>query len=259
MFEEYYKPLPDVDAYLKRIGVERRSELTKAYLDKLVFAHQCAVPFESTYISEYKKPILLDTDSLYRKIVLERRGGYCFELNGAFHLLLKGLGFDAWSCPCRVTLGASDDDILRPVLHRGNVVRLENKLYFCDVGFGGPMPKGAVAFADTDVQELGGERFKMEMISHGKYRLKRITRDGTLENILWISVADWPPVDFIAPNLICSDPAGHFSARMASMQTVDGYISLVGNDYTVSRNGKTVKRQVTEEEGREILKTVFGL
>ena len=37
MWEEYYKPLPDADKYLKRIGVERREELTKEYLDKLVF------------------------------------------------------------------------------------------------------------------------------------------------------------------------------------------------------------------------------
>lgn len=37
--------------------------------------------------------ILLDTDSLYNKIVKHGRGGYCFESNLLFAAVLKACGF----------------------------------------------------------------------------------------------------------------------------------------------------------------------
>ena len=259
MWEEYYKPLPDADRYLERIGARRRTELTKEYIDELVRAHQCAVPFETTYLSEYGREIKIDTDSLYRKIVEERRGGYCFELNGLFVLLLQALGFDAWSCPCRVIMGANDGDCLPPVFHRGNIVRIGDALWFCDVGFGGPMPMGAVELGREGVQEIGGERFFSVPSGHGIFRLKRENAKGKAENVLYISVARWEPTDFIGPNAVCSAPGGRFSSRTVSLRTEAGYISLTGDEYSVMENGKLTRRQVSREEGGRIIGTVFGL
>jgi len=78
--------------YLKRIEAERPTAPTPAALRDLHARHQLAVPFENLSI-HLGEPIVLDEDSLFDKIVLRRRGGFCYELNGAFGCLLTALGF----------------------------------------------------------------------------------------------------------------------------------------------------------------------
>ena len=56
-------------------------------------AHLLAVPFENLDI-HLGRPISLDQDALFGKIVTRRRGGFCYELNGLFALLLRELGFE---------------------------------------------------------------------------------------------------------------------------------------------------------------------
>lgn len=77
-----------LDAYLTRIGATRTSTL--AELHEL---HLAAVPFENLSI-HLGEPIVLDEDLLVDKIVNRRRGGFCYELNGAFAALLTALGHD---------------------------------------------------------------------------------------------------------------------------------------------------------------------
>src|SRR5689334_21580804 len=83
----------DVQAYLHRIGYHGGLEPTAANLRDLHRAHRVAVPFENLDI-HVGRPIVLDQDALFDKIVTRRRGGFCYELNGLFAVLLRALGFD---------------------------------------------------------------------------------------------------------------------------------------------------------------------
>lgn len=78
-----------------RIGVTGAIHLDRESFDRLIFAHQCAVPFENLDICELGKAISLGTRAIYAKVVEQRRGGYCFELNAAFYDLLEACGFTA--------------------------------------------------------------------------------------------------------------------------------------------------------------------
>ena len=78
--------------YLKRIGAERPAAPTPAALRDVHARHLLAVPFENLSI-HLGEPIVLDEGALFDKIVLRRRGGFCYELNGAFGHLLTALGF----------------------------------------------------------------------------------------------------------------------------------------------------------------------
>lgn len=80
------------ERYLKRIRYEKEIVLDRETLNGLVYAHQCYVPFENLDLYPVEHPICLDQEQLYEKVVLRKRGGFCFELNGAFQVLLKGLG-----------------------------------------------------------------------------------------------------------------------------------------------------------------------
>ena len=105
MFEDLYAPLPQVDAYLARIGYEGPVGLTEACLDQLVLRHQLSVPFENLDIRIRKTPVSLGIPQLFDKVVTRGRGGFCYELNGLFRALLEALGFRAWCCSCKVLKG----------------------------------------------------------------------------------------------------------------------------------------------------------
>src|SRR2546422_2750536 len=82
----------NIDAYLKRINYRGSLAPTAQTLQQLQVAHLLTVPFENLSIHS-AEPIILDDDALFEKIVVRRRGGFCYELNGLFAALLRELGF----------------------------------------------------------------------------------------------------------------------------------------------------------------------
>ncbi len=122
-----------LDQYLERLGLStERHEPTLAFLSELQAAHMISVPFENLDVCAHRR-ITTDLGHSLQKVVLERRGGWCFEVNGAFGWLLRELGFDVDYVSCRVF----DDDGWGPPLdHCALVVRLKERRWFVDVGFG---------------------------------------------------------------------------------------------------------------------------
>src|SRR5580704_19527217 len=88
-------------AYLDRVGVAGSAVSDAAGLRTLHRAHQLTVPFENLSI-HLAEPISLDERDLIDKVVTRRRGGFCYELNGAFALLLEVLGAQVTRAAARV-------------------------------------------------------------------------------------------------------------------------------------------------------------
>src|SRR6201995_200111 len=84
--------LAQVAAYLDRIGASARHEPNAAYLRTLHRQHLHSVPFENLS-NHLRERIVWRPDALVEKIVTRRRGGFCYELNGAFAALLQALGY----------------------------------------------------------------------------------------------------------------------------------------------------------------------
>src|SRR5919199_4974405 len=82
----------DIQAYLERINYHGPLDPSAETLRELHVAHLLAVPFENLNIG-MGWPIVLDESALFDKIVVQRRGGFCYELNGLFAALLRALGF----------------------------------------------------------------------------------------------------------------------------------------------------------------------
>jgi N-hydroxyarylamine O-acetyltransferase len=97
-----------LDAYLSRIGYEGPTKPDLASLSGLLAAHMNAVPFENIDVL-LGRPIRLDLEALQKKIVIDRRGGYCFEQATLFLAALRALGFDASARTARVILVLTPD------------------------------------------------------------------------------------------------------------------------------------------------------
>lgn len=78
------------ECYLAKLGIEIQSP-SRDYLDNLVKAHQCTIPFENLAVTLWNEPVSIEPHKLMDKLLHKGRGGYCFELNGLFHLLLRSL------------------------------------------------------------------------------------------------------------------------------------------------------------------------
>lgn len=260
-----YEPLPDLEAYLRRIGYTGSRELSRENLNTLVYLHQCTVPFENLDCCDYHEPIRLDIPHLYEKVVINRRGGYCFELNGIFAALLRAFGFDAYSCMCRIARG----DELRPVMHRGCIIRLDGRNYFCDVGFGGAMAPFAVECSE-ERQCFYDETYWVTPYTDGWLKLSRrrgngIGDDNTVSGedvpVVYFSTVAFMDQDFAPLSYQCSaiPTAGFVTRRWANLRTPTGYVSLINNELTEVVNGVKTVRPVTDEELPQLLLRRFDL
>ena len=80
-----------IQAYLNRLHYNKEITLTREVLDELIYAHQCSIPFENLDVYDFQKEISLTEEALYDKFIVQRRGGYCFEMNGFFCGMLRSM------------------------------------------------------------------------------------------------------------------------------------------------------------------------
>ena len=259
MSEKLYEPLPDVDAYLSRIGVARPGAPTADFLDELIDAHQHAVPFEDLDVYERHIAPSLGIADLFDKVIVRKRGGYCFELNALFNALLKALGYQTQPTMGRV--------LIRPVpyphvTHRANIVRIGEARYLADVGFGGPMPSFAPLIEDGATRTERGQTFTLHRAddywwevgftgdNHDDWRVLRFCEMPSCEH-------DFEPLSFFQ----AQNPQSAFRLhRMANIKTPEGANDLRDNVYTEFRGGAKVSREVEDGPALEqLLADKFGI
>ena len=122
----------DAAAYLARIGFDGDVRNDRDTLETLQRAHLTAVPFENLHVF-HRRDVRTDTGWSISKIVDRHRGGWCYELNGAFCALLTALGFDARLLGATVLL---DDPTGTPQPDHATIEVMIDRPYLVDVGFG---------------------------------------------------------------------------------------------------------------------------
>ena len=117
--------------YIARIGYTGTLDPTAETLKQLHRAHLLSIPFENLDIF-LGKPIVLDIQAVYDKVVQQGRGGYCFELNSLFAWLLTQLGFTVTMLSARIFYNES------PGPEHDHMVLMVDaeKPLIADVGFG---------------------------------------------------------------------------------------------------------------------------
>lgn len=134
--------------YLARIGYRGSTEPTLEALAGIVMAQLRAVPFENLDIVPLGRPLRLDPDGLFAKIVGERRGGYCFELNGLLALVLEDLGFTVVRVACQFNEAGGYSD---PFDHLALITTVPGAgEWFVDVGSGRTSPAAPLEMPGPD-------------------------------------------------------------------------------------------------------------
>ena len=254
--------------YLDTLGFEANVAPDKETLDELILRHQSTIPFQTVTLHRTGKLPSLDSQDIYDKVVTRKLGGYCFELNKAFHELLESIGYNVHPAISRAVRGR----VTRmPINHRSIIVELDDSLYSADVGFGGPMPAGAMKLEEGTEQLIEGDTYIAEQADDAWWKLDRLTQsskdlydDGVparRQTELELCTAKVEEIDFDSMNHFFSQPGTLFhDHEIANLRIDGGYYGLMDNVFTKRQNGQ---KEVIELEDREavddVLAEYFGI
>ncbi|MGG4606234.1 arylamine N-acetyltransferase family protein [Paenalcaligenes sp. Me131] len=153
--------------YFDCLGYQGERQPTLALLRTLHALHPQTFPFEN--LAPYNDlPVSLDLDALENKLLIQRRGGYCFEQNTLFREVLEQLGYDVvpliarvrWQVPAHVETGLT---------HMLLGVRIDGGLWLVDVSFGSTTLTAPLALVVDVPQETPHGCFRVTEHTPGCY------------------------------------------------------------------------------------------
>lgn len=244
----------NVHDYLDRINYAGSTEPSAETLRALHRAHMLAVPFENLDI-HIGRAIVCDEEHFLHKIIEERRGGFCYELNGAFAALLRQLGFPVTLLSARVT---QDDGGDSPEFdHLTLRVDLEES-WLADVGFGDSFLEPLRFQPDLEQAQIGlvyrmtqvADVFDMEVRKDDKWKRQY---SFTLRPRQLSDFAD-----------MChyhqTSPQSHFTQnRICSRATPAGRITLSNGKLIETQNDSRQETALSDQEWIVCLRDRFGV
>ena len=247
----------DTQAYLQRINYTGSLEPTARTLRGLQLAHLLAVPFENLGIHS-GEPIILEDKALFDKIVVRRRGGFCYELNGLFASLLGALGFDIRMLSAQV---ANAEGEFGPEFdHMALLVTLEER-WLVDVGFGDSF-REPLRLDERGIQAQGEMAYRI--VPEGSH-LILMQRENNAE---WKAQYRFTlrPYNYADYEGMCryhqTSTESHFTRkRICTLATPAGRITLSDMRMitTVKGGGREERVLANEEEYAKLLLEHFGI
>jgi N-hydroxyarylamine O-acetyltransferase len=184
----------DIEAYRARIGHTGPLAPTSETLRALHYAHATSIPFENLDVY-FKRPLLLDLESLQAKLVARRRGGYCFEHNTLFASVLESIGFAVTRLAARVRMGAT---AIRSRSHMILSVDLAGEPYLTDVGFGGAGLLYPIRLDQEQPVDQCGWIYRVK--DEGATRVLQLKRDAGWLDLYGFTLEPQFPIDYVVAN-----------------------------------------------------------
>ena len=237
--------------YLTRIGAVRPARPDAAALTDLMGGHLATVPFENLSI-HLGEPIRLDEETLLAKIIDRRRGGFCYELNGAFAALLRHLGFDVTQSAARV---ATPIGLGPPFDHLVLRVDLAER-WLVDVGFG-RLTRRPVRWDERAAQRDVEGLVVLSDTAEGDLA---VALDGVAQYVVEPRprrLSDFGPTCWWQQ----TSPESHFTQSLTcSLPTREGRITLSGRRLIRTVAGERTEQELgSDDEVLATYRSMFGI
>jgi len=248
----------EITQYLNRIKLDD-CHPTLDGLMKLQEYHMENIPFENLDIVVGRK-IELNYPHLFEKIITKKRGGYCFELNTLYAILLKSLGF--FPRPVLGRVWISNPRRLPPRNHLAHLVDLNGKTYLTDVGFGGLITRIPLDInVSSPINDKDGMMRVVPLADHQFMITRQVGTDWenqySFENVE-ISEEDI----YISNYYMSTNSRSHFfHHKFVGKNTKEGRIGLFNNKLSIRKGIKIVdgKRVKFGSDWLEIIKNEFAI
>ena len=218
--------------YFDRLGYSGTTEPTLELLRQLHELHPQRIPFEN--LAPYNDlPVPLTVQALDEKLLQQRRGGYCFEHNTLFQVVLEQLGYEVvpliarvrWQVPAQIQTGLT---------HMLLGVRIDGRLWFADVSFGSTTQTAPLALIPDMPQRTPHGYFRVATAAGKGYSLEFQTAKGWRE-VYQFNVEPAQAVDYELGNWYTSThPDSLFKRELIVSRTLPGARELLHNT-TLSR------------------------
>jgi len=245
----------NVEAYLKRMNYRGPLAPTAATLRELHKAHLLSIPFENLD-NHIGRRIILDEEKVVHKLVDERRGGICYELNGAFGALLRAMRFKVSMLSAGVARDEGGFD--PPFDHMTLMVQLEDR-WLADVGFGD-------SFREPLLLDVRGEQVQGEdayrLVDSGGFVIVDRRKDGEWKPEYRFTLEPHEYSDFAN---MChyhqTSPESIFTQRRAcTLATEEGRITVSDMRLIITAGGEKQQRELrSAEEWKAALLEHFGI
>jgi N-hydroxyarylamine O-acetyltransferase len=250
----------DLEGYFKRIdytGSSAKPNLET--LREIHVRHAQSIPFEN--LNPFLGiPVVLDVDSLYKKLVLSGRGGYCFEHNLLLMHVLKSVGFAVKGLGARVLWNVPDGTITA----RGHMlllIEMNGTHYIADVGFGGLTLTAPLELKADVEQQTPHETFKITHTTDNYILRARV--QGAWKSIYSFGLQEQFLPDYEVTSWYLSNhPTSHFvTGLIAALPFAEGRHTLRNTDFaTHYLDGSHDRRRfASATELKDVLKKIFGV
>lgn len=248
----------DIQRYLQHIHFTGTAKADLPTLQQLHRCHMLAVPFENLSII-YHQGIELTEAALFSKIVEHHRGGFCYELNRIFALLLKQLGFQVTFISGQVRV---KNGVFGPQFdHMALVVTLDQP-YLVDVGFGDSFLT-PLKITTTEQQHQASGIFHLEQDGDDYYLARRHGAHHTHAKTLYrFTLQPREPEDFADMcHYHSTSPQSHFTQKLVcSRPTENGRITLSESKLIITRDRQRQESTLhSEGERRDVLRRYFAI
>ena len=233
--------------YLERIAYPNIIDITDDILTSLHKKHIFQVPFENLDIY-YKRVFDLEIKRIYEKIIIDRRGGFCYELNLLFNWLLREIGFSSRIIASRIF---DEQGILGPKFDHMSIYVKTKKKFLVDVSYGDlfiiPIE------IKSGIQYDGRNYFQVDKMIENDYLLS-MSSDGLdfqkkyIFNLDVVNAADFNticfdkqtnPNSYFVKNIVCTKP------------TQTGRVTIFNNRFIEKNNELRIETPI---QGQENLK-----
>lgn len=244
--------------YLERIGIEKRNiDPDLKNLNLLQKQHLLNIPFENLDI-HWKRPIILDTNNFYQKIIAAKRGGFCYELNGLFNELLKEIGFQTKIISARVSKG--NNDFGEEYDHLAILSKIGEEEFLVDVGFGDFSAKPLKFILDVEQIDENGIFLIRKNTDEYFEVVKKAGETWQSEYIFKNVERDLSEFTEMC-NFHQTSPLSHFTGgKLCSIMTENGRKTVTDKMFINTENGKRKEILINSEaEFYEVLEPEFGI
>jgi N-hydroxyarylamine O-acetyltransferase len=243
------------DDYLQILGLARR-EPDLEFLNEITRRHVARFAFSSV------GPLLgdelpLDFESLYQRIIINRRGGYCFEQNGLLFELLEEYGFSVNLYLGRVIY---NQDIHPGLTHRITLVDIDGERYVADVGFGPLGPASAVNLSGQRSVD-GFRTFRIAERDPGVFHMQTL-KDGSFFSLYKFELASYGQADCEVGHFYShKHPAASFVNHLVvSRIQLDEVCAIRNHEYSVNRDGAETRQIISSaKQLRALLDSRFKI
>lgn len=226
-------------------------ELNRRHIDQFSFS-------SVGVLLQYSLP--LDVPSLLKKIVVEKKGGYCFEHNRLFHAVLETLNYKVSAVLARVLYNKGVDCPQSPRTHRLIILELEGQRYVVDVGFGANGPKTPVLLSEQPTKGPYGDEYRVTQNPLGDYLLQ-VKKNGEFFTLYSFDLHRYNEADFEMSHFYSHrHPSAGFVNNLVVARIHEGEVRSLKNEsyMKIYPDGDRSEVITSAERLREILDQEFG-